>query len=50
MRQDSTKFGRIRMDVKKFLETLCRLLSEQEGVNVNVTISPKEGDENALII
>lgn len=38
------------MNVTKFLETLCRLLSEQEGVNVKVTVSPKEGDGNALII
>lgn len=36
------------MDVKRFLETLCRLLSEQEGVNVKVTISPKEGEVTCL--
>lgn len=36
------------MNVTKFLETLCRLLSEQEGVNVKVTVSPKEGEVTCL--
>lgn len=32
------------MNVTKFLETMCRLLSEQEGINLTVHIEPKEGD------
>lgn len=28
------------MDIKKFLETLCKLLSDQEGIKLNVTITP----------
>ena len=30
------------MNVTKFLETLCRLLSEQEGVTIKVHIEKKE--------
>lgn len=33
------------MNVTKFLETMCRLLSEQEGVKINVKVERKEGDE-----
>lgn len=43
MRQGSTKFGRYRMNVTKFLETMCRLLSEQEGIKLTVHIDKKEG-------
>lgn len=32
------------MNVTKFLETMCRLLSEQEGINVTVRVEKKEGD------
>lgn len=32
------------MNVTKFFETMCRLLSEQEGIKINVHIEPKEGD------
>lgn len=31
------------MNVTKFLETMCRLLSEQEGVKITVHIDKKEG-------
>lgn len=30
------------MNVTKFLETLCRLLSEQEGVKINVKVTKRE--------
>lgn len=32
------------MNVTKFLETLCKLLSDQEGIKLTVRIEPKEGD------
>ena len=32
------------MNIEKFLETLTRLLSEQEGVKINVNVDKKEGD------
>ena len=32
------------MNVTKFLETMCRLLSEQEGIKVTVRVEKKEGD------
>lgn len=33
------------MNVTKFLETMCRLLSEQEGVKINVKVEKKEGGQ-----
>lgn len=32
------------MNVTKFLETMCRLLSEQEGIKLTVHIEQKEGE------
>ena len=33
------------MNVTKFFETMCRLLSEQEGIKINVHIEKKEGGQ-----